>query len=1056
MLIKEYRILLPLTVEEYKIAQLYMIQKKSRIDSHGAGAGVEIITNKPYNEGPGGSGQYTFKIYHIAEKIPGWIRAVIPTANLEAHEEAWNAYPVTKTRYSTPLMDRVSIEVDTLYFNDDGNQDNVFNLSPNELRQRQVDIMDFVKDPVSSSDYCAEEDPKLFRSVVTGRGPLNDDWVEECIAAKRPIMCAYKLCKVEFRYWGLQTRVERWIHELALRNTMTRAHRQAWAWQDEWCGLTIGDIRKLEDEVALHLSTVMANNIQADGPSEESDDASSDDLYFDCMDGSPEQSSKPSIIRWSSELLLDNDSPPSTPFSKRQAALLVLVFHGDFNPEGPADTKTTDTNTFRSTIDQLILKHYPQLVDRVHVSLVSCAHELAPVVAKLAALNNTFGSTHPALGMLLSANRIAYSEAVENAIKKANEVYDNFLHTQPSFAGEVFLVGDTLGGLILYEVLSYRPSLVPHLQLTRHSSSVSSNSPSAHNSCRQSIPEGMEEVISPSPQQQWQPLYGKGSGHFFDSGPPGTPGSLNGHSQTPPATHHHRNSSAPPSASFDRKKRHSISNMSQTGTIAGENGPLNFQPTCCFLLGCPLGIVLMHQRLGGCDIEPVENCQMFNLYYPLDLCGARIEPVLNPQLCILPPSSVPRYQRSPLGDGKSIAFDPSLDTNSLWGSKRIDHTLYCPSTMVSLPSAALPNILHASYWESWDVAAFLLRQFVRGEEGLLSSSSSALSPSSPHAPPLTLPLPQLHWKKRRTRFKITNLSANHRANDSLVVQGNEQIIHARFCYGPMDLVALTREAVNVYLCPARKEWFLHSSTETDSHGRLTVNLGRTLPCGIHSIKMIVQGDHSYLDAFIAVVPNETPIVVFSIDGSLTASVSVTGRDPRVRPGAVDVARFWHEQGFLLLYVTARPDMQQRGVAAWLAQHNFPHAMLYFAPSFLMDPLKQKTCYLRQLQSEGMRIHAAYGSNKDVAVYASAGVDTDRIATVGGRRKHTNCVIVDSYSAHLAELVDGSCPLLQNPRQRENNNENSLGHTLSIRHRPAQRSSSFTPRNGKLDHQDSKK
>ena len=30
MLIKEYRIPLPLTVEEYKIAQLYMIAKKSR------------------------------------------------------------------------------------------------------------------------------------------------------------------------------------------------------------------------------------------------------------------------------------------------------------------------------------------------------------------------------------------------------------------------------------------------------------------------------------------------------------------------------------------------------------------------------------------------------------------------------------------------------------------------------------------------------------------------------------------------------------------------------------------------------------------------------------------------------------------------------------------------------------------------------------------------------------------------------------------------------------------------------------------------------------------
>jgi membrane-associated phosphatidylinositol transfer protein len=30
--------------------------------------------------------------------------------------------------------------------------------------------------------------------------------------------------------------------------------------------------------------------------------------------------------------------------------------------------------------------------------------------------------------------------------------------------------------------------------------------------------------------------------------------------------------------------------------------------------------------------------------------------------------------------------------------------------------------------------------------------------------------------------------------------------------------------------------------------------------------------------------------VFSIDGSFTASVSVTGRDPKVRAGAVDIVR----------------------------------------------------------------------------------------------------------------------------------------------------------------------
>ena len=36
MLIKEYRIPLPLSLEEYRVAQIYMIDKKSRTETHGA------------------------------------------------------------------------------------------------------------------------------------------------------------------------------------------------------------------------------------------------------------------------------------------------------------------------------------------------------------------------------------------------------------------------------------------------------------------------------------------------------------------------------------------------------------------------------------------------------------------------------------------------------------------------------------------------------------------------------------------------------------------------------------------------------------------------------------------------------------------------------------------------------------------------------------------------------------------------------------------------------------------------------------------------------------
>ena len=59
--------------------------------------------------------------------------------------------------------------------------------------------------------------------------------------------------QVEFRYWGLQSKVERFIHDYGLRRVMLRAHRQAWAWQDEWEGLTMRDIRRLERETQLIL-----------------------------------------------------------------------------------------------------------------------------------------------------------------------------------------------------------------------------------------------------------------------------------------------------------------------------------------------------------------------------------------------------------------------------------------------------------------------------------------------------------------------------------------------------------------------------------------------------------------------------------------------------------------------------------------------------------------------------------------------------------------------------------------------------------------------------------
>ena len=44
---------------------------------------------------------------------------------------------------------------------------------------------------------------------------------------------------------------------VALRRTMVGAHRQAWTWQDEWYGLTMTEIRRLEAETARALALKM-------------------------------------------------------------------------------------------------------------------------------------------------------------------------------------------------------------------------------------------------------------------------------------------------------------------------------------------------------------------------------------------------------------------------------------------------------------------------------------------------------------------------------------------------------------------------------------------------------------------------------------------------------------------------------------------------------------------------------------------------------------------------------------------------------------------------------
>ncbi|XP_051476733.1 LOW QUALITY PROTEIN: membrane-associated phosphatidylinositol transfer protein 1 [Apus apus] len=1144
MLIKEYHILLPMTLDEYQVAQLYMIQKKSREESSGEGSGVEILANRPYSDGPGGSGQYTHKIYHVGSHIPSWFRALLPKAALQVEEESWNAYPYTRTRYTCPFVEKFSIEIETYYRPDAGQQTNIFNLSAAEKRQRILDTIDIVRDPISPGEYKPEEDPKLYHSTKTGRGPLGDDWLEA--AAGGPLMCAYKLCKVEFRYWGMQSKIEQFIHDVGLRKVMLRAHRQAWCWQDEWTDLTMEDIRQLEEETARMLAKKMAKCGEPEeppsaGPSAQARlepgetsgqegaeapevaDASPDDTFakqwstssrssyssqhgggvspqslsewrmqniardsensseeefFDAhedLSDSDEVFTK-EMTKWSSNDFLDTlerpaeldevlgegasaakvdgeglgassfpegDLAESTAQTCRIHVLFLILHSGNILDQGVGEpgSKQADVQTLAATFDAVTRVNFPEALGHVALRLVPCPPICAAAYALVSKLSpyshdrDSLSSSQDHIPLaalpLLATSSASYQHAVGATIARANQAYGAFLRSGEGagFCGQVVLLGDCVGGILGFDALCQG-----------RAGSGGSRSSSRRGSLT-------AEPISPELCSGRDPLAEGTDGAAGSDQASPEPWAQQGDS------HHHSSSCGPQASEAPLEVEAPQGGTAAPEAAEGTNTRLEFKVSGFFLFGSPLGLVLALRKtvMPALDVAQLRPAceQIYNLFHAADPCASRLEPLLAKAFHAIPPLSVPRYQKYPLGDGTSSLLEEALQTHSAlflpevdmaapptptssfggfwranepgdlpnptstsevvkilerwWGSKRIDYSLYCPDALTAFPTITLPHLFHASYWESSDVVAFILRQVVE-KEGPQPAESEETSIYSPA-------IPREKWQRRRTPMKIRNVTANHRASDVIVCEGKAQVLSGRFTYGPLDVVTLTGEKVDIYIMtqPLSGKWLHYGTEVTSNGGRLTFTIppDKALAIGIYPVRMVVRGDHSYAEAYLTVVARGTESVVFSIDGSFTASVSIMGSDPKVRAGAVDVVRHWQDLGYMIIYVTGRPDMQKHRVVAWLSQHNFPHGVVSFCDGLTHDPLRQKAAFLQSLRSEAeVTIIAGYGSTKDVSVYSSLGLAPAHIYIVGRAVKkfHNQCQFLsEGYVAHLAQL-----------------------------------------------------
>ncbi|XP_048465639.1 cytoplasmic phosphatidylinositol transfer protein 1 [Rhincodon typus] len=225
---------------KYRIGQLYTISKHSHEQSD-KGEGVEVVKNEPHEDPVHGNGQFTEKRVHLSSKLPSWARAVVPRI-FYITEKAWNYYPYTITEYTCSFLPKFSIYIETKYEDNNGCNDHIFDSDKNHT-DHEVCFLDIAFDEIPDRYYKSTEDLRYFASVKTGRGPLKEGWRND----PSPVMCSYKQVTVKFEVWGLQTRVEQFVQKV-IRDILLIGHRQAFAWVDEWCDMTMDEVRQYEKQ----------------------------------------------------------------------------------------------------------------------------------------------------------------------------------------------------------------------------------------------------------------------------------------------------------------------------------------------------------------------------------------------------------------------------------------------------------------------------------------------------------------------------------------------------------------------------------------------------------------------------------------------------------------------------------------------------------------------------------------------------------------------------------------------------------------------------------------
>lgn len=395
-------------------------------------------------------------------------------------------------------------------------------------------------------------------------------------------------------------------------------------------------------------------------------------------------------------IIEDEVSPPlAAPPSKIHVLLLVL--HGGTildTGAGDPSSKQGDANTIATVFDTVMRVHYPSALGRLAIRLVPCppvcsdafalVSNLSPYSHDEGCLSNSQDHIPLAALPLLATSSPQYQEAVATVIQRANLAYGDFIKSQEgvTFNGQVCLIGDCVGGILAFDALCYSHQPVSESQSSSRRGSVAS----------------VQDTELLSPGVLVNAAHGSGgSGGGGGGGGGGSSLESSRHLSRSNVDIPRSSGTEDPKRQLPRKRSDSStyeldtirqhqaflsslhagvmrnepsSRRSSSSTMLdgpGALGKFDFEITDLFLFGCPLGLVLALRKtviptLDVFQLRPACQ-QVYNLFHPADPSASRLEPLLERRFHTLPPFSIPRYQRYPLGDGCSTLLVETVQRN---------------------------------------------------------------------------------------------------------------------------------------------------------------------------------------------------------------------------------------------------------------------------------------------------------------------------------------------------------------------------------------------------------